>query len=140
LASVPVSTQRSLCIVMVCTDLYEAEQVGRQLSQLNTGCLVTYRRTQDLLCNAPAGKIALVILATNSDASIIKRTLGWLRRRWPRCSIAVVGDIGGSENELAAREGGAFYLTRPVPPEQWSAVLSHVLTRHARIDVMREKL
>ena len=56
-----------LCIVMVCTDMSEANQVGRQLSEVNSGCLVTYRRVQDLTHNAPAGKVALIILATQDQ-------------------------------------------------------------------------
>ncbi|HAU37662.1 MAG TPA: hypothetical protein DCX07_08085 [Phycisphaerales bacterium] len=120
--------QAGLCVVMVCTDLSEAELVGQYLSELNTGCLVTYRRTEDLQCNTPAGRVALIVLATQEGAPSLRRALRWLRNRWPRCPLAVVGDAGCGDHELAAREGGALYLTRPVPPSQWAAVLSHVLT------------
>ena len=117
----------TLLIVMVCEDDHEAEQIGRQLSEQNKGCLVTFRKTEDLLTNVPSGKVALIILATNDQPALIARTLKWLRHRWPRCPLTVVGDVGCGENEMAAREGGACYLTRPVVPEQWTAMLSHVL-------------
>ena len=117
-----------VCILMVCTDMGEADQVGRQLSELNNGFLITYRRAEDLMLNAPVGKVALVILATkeNSPAGL-SRTLKWLKNRWPGCPVTVVGTQGGGKEELAARSGGAFFLTRPVDPQQWSALLDHVL-------------
>lgn len=131
----------ALCIVMVCADLSEADQVSRQLSELNTGCLVTYRRVEDLTLNAPTGKVALVILSAQDDPVVMARTLRWLRHRWPRCSVTVVGDAGSTEQELVAREGGAYFLARPVVPEQWAALLGHVLgkgleiTQEDRFDV-----
>jgi hypothetical protein len=112
---------------MVCADTHEADQVGRQLSELNQGCLITYRRSEDLMYNAPTNKVALVVLAANETPAMIGRMLKWLRNRWPRCSVTVVGDEGCGEYEMTAREGGAFYLTRPVAQEQWSSLLSHVL-------------
>jgi FixJ family two-component response regulator len=118
---------RGLCIVMVCTDHGEAEQVARLLSEVNSGCMVTYRRAEDLVHNAPTGRVALVVLANNSVAPALGRTLRWLRHRWPRCPVAVVGDTGCGDHEMAAREGGAFFLTRPVAPEEWSSLLDHVL-------------
>ena len=121
-----------LCIVMVCTDMSEADQVSQQLSELNTGYLVTYRRLQDLAYSVPAGKVALVILATNDAPALVGRTLNLMRHRWPRCPITVVGDSGGGLHEMTAREGGAYYLTRPVSPEHWVAVLSHVLSGKTR--------
>ena len=116
-----------MCIVMVCTDMAEADEVGRQLSEVNSGCLVTYRRAEDLLYNAPTGKVVLIILATADTPAVISGTLKWLRRRWSRCPVAVVGDVGSGQHEIAARQGGAFYLTRPVDPQQWNALLAHVL-------------
>jgi hypothetical protein len=41
--------------------------------------------------------------------------------------MMVVGDEGGGIEEMTARTGGAQYLTRPVQPEQWEALLMHVL-------------
>lgn len=114
-------------IVMICTDAGEADQVSRQLSELNKGSLVTYRGAEDLFANAPGGKVSLIILATKDQPAKIARILKWLRHRWPRCGLTVVGDVGCGEQEMAAREGGACYLTRPIPPEQWAAMLSHVL-------------
>ena len=120
--------QRCPCIVFTCTDMQEADEVGRQLLELNNGCLVTYSRAEDLMSNAPAGKVALVILLANSGSSeVICRTLKWLRRRWPRVPITVVGDLGGGELELAARKEAACYLTRPVGDQQWRAILAHAL-------------
>ena len=116
-------------VVMVCADMGEAELVSRQLSEVNTGCLVTYRRVEDMRSNVPAGKVALVILATEDEPVVMNRTLRWLRQRWPRCAITVVGDTGCGVEELVAREGGASYMTRPISPEQWLAVLSHAMSR-----------
>lgn len=120
-------TKGSLCIVMACTDMTEAEQVGRLLSELNMGCLVTYSRTQDMVLNAPQSKVALFILATQDTPAVVGRTLKWLRHRWPRSPITVVGDAGCGQHEVAARQSGACFLTRPVAPEQWQAVLVHAL-------------
>jgi len=120
-------TRRCPCIVLTCTDMREADEVGRQLLELNNGCLVTYRRAEDLMSNAPAGRVALVILATSDSPEVICRTLKWLRRRWPRVPITVVGDVGGGELELAARKEAACYLTRPVDAQQWRAILGHAL-------------
>lgn len=114
-------------IVMVCTDMSEADQVSRQLSELNRGCLVTYRNVGDLVANVPSGKVALIILATNDQPAVTAQVLKWLRHRWPRCAITVVGDGGCGEQEMTARKGGACYLARPIAAEQWAAMLSHVL-------------
>ncbi len=118
---------RKACIVMVCASVSEADHVGKQLSELNMGCLVTYRRAEDLMYNAPTGKVVLVILATADSSPVMGRTLQWLRRRWPRCPVTVIGDEGGGEREITARSGGASYLARPVTAEQWSAMLGHAL-------------
>jgi FixJ family two-component response regulator len=126
----------SVCIVMVCADMGEADQVGRQLLEQNNGCLVTYRRTQDMISSAPISKVALVILATQEDPPTLRRTLRWLQHRWPKCPMTVVGDEGCGEHEMAAREGGANFLARPVAPQQWTALLGHALggTSQAKIE------
>lgn len=129
--------RRGLCVLMVCTDMSEADQVGRALSEVNSGCLVTYRRAEDLMSNAPAGEVALVILANESTPVRLDRTLRWLRRRWPRCPLAVVGDQGGGEREIAARSSGAMYLTRPVAAEEWSALLEPILPSRVYARVSR---
>jgi len=123
------------CIVMACTDISEADLVSRQLWELNNGCLVTYRRAEDIMFNAPAGKVALIILAASDTPAGLGRALRWLRRRWPRCPVTVVGDMGAGESEMAARKEAACYLTRPVSPEQWRAILAHVLSEDKTPDV-----
>jgi len=130
---------RRLCVVMVCTDMREAEQVGRQLSEFDNGCLVTYRRVEDLKHNNPTGKVVLAILANADPPSGIRRTLSWLRHQWPRCPITVVGDAGCGEHEMAAREGGAMYLTRPVDHEKWSAMLKYALSGPRQKKEVRER-
>jgi len=122
-------TAGSMFVVMACSDMQEADQVGRCLAELNTGCLVTYLKAEDLALNAPSGTVALVILATDDSAPVLGKTLDWLRHRWPRCPITVVGDAGCGKHEMAAREGGATFLTRPVSPGQWLAILSHAFSR-----------
>jgi DNA-binding response OmpR family regulator len=108
---------------MACSDMQEAGQVAGCLAELNTGCLVTYLKAEDLLLNAPGGPVALIILATDDSSRVLRRTLSWLRHRWPACPITVVGDEGCGDYEMAAREGGATFLTRPVSPEHWSAIV-----------------
>ena len=114
-----------MCVVMACSDMQEADQVGRHLAQEKTGCLVTYLRSGDLLLNSPSGEVVLVILATDESVPVLRKALGWLRRRWPNCPITVVGDVGCGEHEMAAREGGATFLTRPVEVRQWAAIVAH---------------
>ncbi len=93
------------------------------------GCLVTYLKAEDLVLNAPAGPVALVILATDDSTAVLRRTLVWIRNRWPGCPISVVGNTGCDDYEMAARENGAIYVTRPVRDEEWSAILSHAFGR-----------
>ena len=50
---------RCVCVVMACTDMSEAELVGRQLLEVNSACLVTYLRAEDVKTNLPAGKVFL---------------------------------------------------------------------------------
>ena len=116
-----------VCIVMACTDMSEADLIGQTLLELNMGCLVTYRRAEDLMYNAPAGRVALVILATRDEPAMMRRTLRWLRHRWPQSPVTVVGDEGCGDHEMVAREGGANYLARPVASQQWLGLLCHAL-------------
>ena len=126
------SAEAGACIVMVCASMSEADEVGRQLAELDVGRLVIYRRAVDLLHNVPAGKVVLVILASRDNPAMLARTLRWLRRRWSRCPVAVVGDGGCNDFEMAAREGGANYLVRPVSSQQWSALLQHAFQQLQR--------
>jgi len=116
---------RGPCIVVVCTDAGEADAIGRPLSKLEHGCWVSYRRAEDLMGNAPRIPACLVILATEEAPLQLQRTLRWLRSRWARCPVVVVGDEGCGRYERVAREGAGSYLTRPVAPEQWAALLEH---------------
>ena len=88
--------------------------------------------------NCPRGRVALVILATGSAPAVLGRTLKWLRHQWPRRPVAGVGDEGAGAHEMAAREGGAIFLTRPVQPEELSAVLSHALKGARQAEEVRE--
>jgi hypothetical protein len=112
---------------MACSTRDETADVASALEKVNMGRLVVYRRALDLVQNVPAGRILLAILATREAPAALSETLQWLRRRWPRCPIAVVGDEGAGPHEMAARSGGALFLTRPVPAAHWQAILSHVL-------------
>ncbi len=114
-------------------DAAEAAVISRQVSQVHTGVLVTYRRADDILLNAPVGRVVLIVLAASDDPAAIAKTLTWMRRRWPRCPVAVIGDAGGGAVEMAARTGGASYLTRPVSAEEWTSLVQHVLSLHGQI-------
>ncbi|MCD6303518.1 MAG: hypothetical protein J7M21_00980 [Planctomycetes bacterium] len=116
-----------MCVVMACSDMREADEVGRLLSEQNNGCLVSYMRAADVMLNQPSGRVVLVILATNDPPDVLGRLLDWLRNRWPGCPVVVVGDAGGGPCEMAARRGGATYLLRPVRREEWRAVMSRAL-------------
>ena len=116
-----------LCIVMACEDLSEAAQVSVQLSQVNKGTLITYRRAKDIVINPPSGRVALIILSDDGGPEAIGGILTWMRRRWPRCPITVIGETGGGEDEMTARKGGASYLTRPVSAGQWAGLIRHAL-------------
>ncbi len=111
------------CIVMVCANASETDQVACLLSQQNNGILVTYPQAEDLALDPPLRKVLLVILASDDSTQVITRTLRWLRTRLPHCPLAVVGNVGGGEYEITARTGGAMYLTRPVTTGQWSGML-----------------
>jgi len=132
---IPLRTVRRerLCIVMACHDAIEAEQVGALVLQVNHGVLVTYRKAQDVLLNRPAGRVVLIILATAEEPQAVGETLAWIRRHWPHCPVAVIGDQGGGELEIAARAGGAIFLTRPVDPEAWESMVHHVLDVGSRV-------
>ncbi len=132
-------TNRRVCILMACADASEADQVGRRIGQLKSGCLVTYRRAEDMLSNAPRSRVALVILATDETPTRLTGMLSWLRNRWPHCPLTVVGTEGGGSYELSARSGGALYLTRPVSDGEWDAMLSHVLTPRPERDASHEQ-
>jgi len=132
--------KKGLCVVVICTETCEAKQISHLVSEVNSGYLVTYRRAEDLMRSAPAGRVAMVILANDSDVPMLARTLRWLRHRWPHCPVAVVGDLGCGKHEMTAREGGAFFLTRPVALEEWSSLLDHVLGAVRREVVSRELL
>ena len=118
---------------MACENLSEAVRVGQAISKLHTATLVTYHKTQDVLTNYPAGRVALIILASTEDPQLVGKTLSWMRRRWPQCPFTVIGDEGGGPLEIAARAGGATYLTRPVSPDQWAAIVHHALKVEGQI-------
>ena len=121
-----------LCVLMTCEDGAEAAQVAEQVLKVNTGSLVTYREAEDVLTNQPAGRVVLIILSACGSAEDLGRQLAWMRHRWPNCPITVIGDEGGGPTELAARRGGASYLTRPVGPQEWGALVGHVLRKPHR--------
>ena len=77
--------------------------------------------------------MGLVVWAGQDSPGVLRRMLKWLRRRWPQCSITVVGDKGCGEHEMAARQGAANYLTRPVARGQWAALLAHALVATVRV-------
>lgn len=138
-ASVMRPTAGRVCIIITCSDTSEADQIGRQLLEQNMACLVTYRRVEDLMHNRPTGKVALFILATVETSASIGRALRWLRSWRPHCPIIVLGDVGGGEYEIAVRSGGAYYLTRPVSPLQWSTILTDTLRRPESTQVTSTK-
>jgi DNA-binding NtrC family response regulator len=95
------------------------------------GCLMTYRRVEDMMLNCPIRRVALVILAERDSPADTQRALSRLRHRWPGCPLIVVGATGGVEHEMAARQGGAFYLTPGEAAQQLPDVVSHVLRAQA---------
>lgn len=112
-------------IVMACDDPDEASQVGQELLQLNSGRLRVYDGIWQFMEHPPREHVAAVILATRDDPETMGQTLQWTRHRWPRCSVAVIADTGGDGHEMAARENGANFFTRPVTSAQWRAIVCH---------------
>ncbi|HUS48258.1 MAG TPA: hypothetical protein VM098_09065 [Phycisphaerae bacterium] len=125
-------------VVMICDDPADAEGAGRSFLNVNRCVLVRYQRPECMMRSMPAGPVAAAIVDLRDPPAVIGRTVEWLRRRWPRCPIAVVGDVGGGELEMAARCGGASYLTRPVTDEQWSGLLPRVLADRRSISEQRQ--
>jgi len=124
--------KRPECFVMVCKNKDEADQVATQLLQVNSATLITYRRSEDLLLNRPAGQVVLFILADGDNAAVLGRILKWLHYRWPDSPMAVVGDEGNDEMEIVARKGGAYFLTRPVAQWKWKSLIQYLLKRRNR--------
>ena len=127
---------RGPCIAMSCTEESEARQVGHALLQQKTGVLITYRSAMDLIQNAPNGNVAMVILAGRECPMEMQQVFGWLKRRHPHCPVAVIADTGAGEEELAARIGGAIFMTRPLYEEQWSALLTGAVARGLQGNVL----
>jgi len=111
----------------------EADSVGRSLLEQTEACFMTYRQAEDILSRMPVGRIALVVLAADESPSTIRETLRRLRGCWLSCPVAVVGEVGGGEHEMAAREGGAMYFTRPVSCEQWTTLVEHAVRRAGKV-------
>ena len=114
-------------IVMICKSDAEIKQVSELLLQVNRATLIAYYRLEDLVLNRPNGEVALFILADGDELETLNKMLEWLRYRWPRSRLAVVGNQGGGEVEITARKGGAYFLTRPVSRWEWEALLDHLL-------------
>jgi FixJ family two-component response regulator len=121
---------------MSCTEESEAHQIGHALLQQKTGVLITYRSAMELIHNAPSGAVAMVILAGRECPTEMREVFGWLKRRHPHCPVAVIADTGAGEEELAARVGGAIFMTRPVDDAQWSALLTGVAARGLQGNVL----
>ena len=117
-------------IVMICKSDAEIKQVSELLLQVNRATLIAYYRLEDLVLNRPNGEVALFILADGDELETLNKMLEWLRYRWPRSRLAVVGNQGGGEVEITARKGGAYFLTRPVSRWEWEALLHHLLKKH----------
>lgn len=120
---------RSATVALITQDTVEANQVSRLLEGLEAGCLVTYRRVEDLLLNSPRGKVALVILASESSPENVGKALRLIRRNWWTAGLAVVGGPEDRQLEIAARECGASYFARPVQEAEWVAMFEHVLAK-----------
>lgn len=129
-------SDRGPCIAMSCTEESEAYQVGQALLHQKTGVLITYRSATELIHNAPNGAIAMVILAGRECPTEMHEVFDWLKRRHPHCPTAVIADAGAGDEELAARIGGAIFMTRPMDDDQWSALLTVATARGLQGNVL----
>jgi DNA-binding NtrC family response regulator len=118
---------------MVCVDADEASLVGQELLQVNSGALLTYRKVEDILLTAPAGRVVLIIMAGNEAPVAVDKALNTMRHRWPRSPVVVIGEPGDRELELAARRGGASYLVRPVRAQEWTALVQHAFGKRTGV-------
>jgi len=124
--------EKRKCIIMVCKNDYEVDQVSGLLFQVNSATLITYRRLEDLILNRPTGEVVLFILADGDEVKMLEKMLEWSHSRWPYSSMVVIGDEGEGEMEIAARKGGAYYLTRPVSQWEWKALIQHPVRKRER--------
>jgi DNA-binding response OmpR family regulator len=122
------------CIVMACDDRDEAQEIGREIVQVNSSCLRAYDGVLEFVEHPPREHVVAVILATRDDPETMGQTLQWTRHRWPRCPVTVVCDTGGEGHEMAARENGANFLPRPVAASQWRAVIRHAIGRERYLE------
>ena len=112
------------CVVLITQDANETEMVGEFISKVNMCVHVTYRRLEDFMLSPPVHPVTMVIIATTSPPELTRRVLAWIRNRWRRCSVTVIGETGSGLYELQARMGGANFLTRPVADGEWAALFS----------------
>lgn len=131
--NVSAAYRQRLCVLLTCDKPAEAGWARAAVSQVNNTILATYRKSKEILASRPVGRTALVILAAAEEADAVRRTLSWLRRRWPSCPVAVVGEAGSVEMELTARIGGASFLPRPVDPGVWMSIIHHALGKAGRV-------
>ena len=119
---------------MACEDPDEPQQIGHEIRQLNNSCLRAFDGVWQFMENPPREHVVAVILATRDDPETMGQALQWMRHRWPHCPVTVVSDVGGEGHEMAARQNGANFLTRPVTLAQWRAVVRHAIGREKYLE------
>jgi len=125
-------TDEGACAIALCARAGEVDRLGRLITTVNNGSLISYRRWEDFICNPPRSAIGMFVVGADEAPADLLQALHWLRERYPRHLIVVVGDEGGGEQEMTARRGGASYVTRPVPAETWWQLLSHAFAGRVR--------
>jgi hypothetical protein len=99
---------------------------------VNIGSIVVYHRLVDLLHAPPRGEdLGLIVLGDQIEPAALVRTLRWLARQYPLATLAVLADTGSGACEVAARLGGAVFLTRPYQQPDWSDLLGHTVGRNS---------
>lgn len=112
-------------VLLAGVDAIEAKDVQERLADCG-GRVVCVPNVQAVRRSMPAGRIALAVIGPDVGTRQLEGDLRWLRRHWPRCRMAVVGDGDGLERERTARCGGAMYFARPVQSTEWTALLAPV--------------
>jgi hypothetical protein len=112
-------------VLLAGVDAIEANDVQGRLAE-SGGRVICYPDLRAARRSMPGGCVVLAVLGPGVDTPQLEGDLRWLRKHWPRCCMAVVGDGDGLERERTARCGGAMYFARPVQSTEWTALLAQV--------------
>jgi hypothetical protein len=101
----------------------EVDGIGRCLTRVDAGRVFAFQQSKDVQANIPAGDVDLVVLTASRSLDAVERMLRWIRHRWPKSLILVLGEDGSDLLERKARQNGALFMPRPISDKLWKSVL-----------------